>query len=41
MRRVLSLAVMADHFLLDGSDVARAMETLRELVETPRLLESS
>lgn len=41
VRRILSLAAMADHFLIDGSDVARAMGELRELLETPRLLESS
>jgi pyruvate/2-oxoglutarate dehydrogenase complex dihydrolipoamide acyltransferase (E2) component len=39
VRKVLSLAVMADHFLIDGADLARAMVDLRELLETPRLLE--
>lgn len=41
VRRILSLGVMADHFLLDGADVARAMGDLRELLESPKLLEGS
>lgn len=39
VRRILSMGVLADHFLIDGSDVARAMEDLREMIESPRLLE--
>lgn len=39
VRRVLSLGVIADHFLIDGADVARAMQALRPLLETPGLLE--
>jgi pyruvate/2-oxoglutarate dehydrogenase complex dihydrolipoamide acyltransferase (E2) component len=40
VRRILSMGVLADHFLIDGSDVARAMEDLREMIESPRLLEA-
>jgi pyruvate/2-oxoglutarate dehydrogenase complex dihydrolipoamide acyltransferase (E2) component len=38
VRRVLYLGVVADHFLLDGADLARAMESLRSLLESPALL---
>jgi len=39
VRRVMSLGVIADHFLIDGADVARAMDTLRPMLETRVLLE--
>lgn len=39
VRRVLHLGVVADHFLLDGADLARAMESLRSLLESPALLD--
>lgn len=38
VRRVLSLGVILDHLLLDGADVARAMASLRPLLESPALL---
>lgn len=38
VRRILNLGVILDHFLLDGADVARAMASLRSLVESPTLL---
>lgn len=38
VRRILNLGVIFDHFLLDGADVARAMESLRPLVESQELL---
>jgi pyruvate/2-oxoglutarate dehydrogenase complex dihydrolipoamide acyltransferase (E2) component len=41
VRKVLTLGVIADHFLIDGADVARAMETLRPLLETSTLLEGA
>lgn len=41
VRRVLTLGVIADHFLIDGADVARAMQTLRPLVETAQLIEGA
>lgn len=37
-RRILAMGVIFDHYLLDGGDVARAMESLRPLVESPTLL---
>jgi len=33
--------VIADHFLIDGADVARAMRTLRPMLETSVLLQGS
>ena len=39
IRKMLRLNVIADHYLLDGMDVLRAMQDLRPLLETTQLLE--
>ena len=38
VRKMLRLNVVADHFLLDGMDVLRAMQDLRPLLETNQLI---
>jgi pyruvate/2-oxoglutarate dehydrogenase complex dihydrolipoamide acyltransferase (E2) component len=38
VRRVLSMGLILDHYLLDGAEVARAMDDLRTLLESPALL---
>ena len=39
VRRILTIAIVADHFLIDGMDIVRAMEDLRLMLEQPTLLE--
>ena len=41
IRKMLRMNVVADHFLLDGMDVLRAMQDLRPLLETTQLIEPS
>jgi pyruvate/2-oxoglutarate dehydrogenase complex dihydrolipoamide acyltransferase (E2) component len=38
VRRVLSMGLILDHYLLDGAEVARAMDDLRPMLESPALL---
>jgi pyruvate/2-oxoglutarate dehydrogenase complex dihydrolipoamide acyltransferase (E2) component len=38
VRRMLTLGLVADHYLLDGADILRAMSDLRTLLETDALL---
>ena len=38
VRKMLRLNVVADHFLLDGMDVLRAMQDLRPLLESSQLV---
>ena len=38
VRKVLSLAIVADHNLVDGADIARAAAALRPMLESPALL---
>jgi pyruvate/2-oxoglutarate dehydrogenase complex dihydrolipoamide acyltransferase (E2) component len=41
VRRILTIAIVADHYLLDGMDIVRGMQDLREMLEKPVLLESA
>ncbi|MEC9071228.1 MAG: 2-oxo acid dehydrogenase subunit E2 [Myxococcota bacterium] len=40
IRKMLTLGILVDHYLLDGADAARAMMEMRGLLETNVLLES-
>jgi len=39
IRKIMNMAIVADHFILDGGDIDRGMNTLRPLLETTVLLD--
>lgn len=41
VRRILTMAVTMDHYLLDGAEMAAAMDDLREMLESPALLDGA